>query len=216
MATFPLRLLVFDRTCLRLGVGLSTAWSAGSVLYRALGRVDAARGVASWNEALGWIASFEPDRPIAEIQYWGHGRWGRVLVGDDVLDASALLPHAPHARSIAAIRERLLPGGASLLWLRTCEAFGAIAGQDLAQRLADSLGARVAGHTFVIGALQSGLRALAPGGRPQWSSTEGLAEGTAEDPRRALGSAPWQPRTVSCFSNEVPAAWFVEDSTNEN
>jgi len=212
MATFPLRLLVFDRTCLRSGVGLSTAWSAGSVLYRGLRRVDAARGVASWNEALGWIASFEPHRPIAEIQYWGHGRWGRVLVDGDVFDASALLPHAPQAQSIAAIRERLLPDGASLLWLRTCEAFGAIAGQDLAQRLADTLGARVAGHTFVIGALQSGLRALAPGCRPTWSATEGLAEGTAQDPKRALGSAPWRPRTVSCLSNEVPDAWLTEDS----
>jgi hypothetical protein len=207
----PLRLLVFDRTCVGRGVGLSTAWSAGSVLYRAFRRVDAARGVASWNEALGWLATHEADRPIAEIQYWGHGRWGRVLVDRDVFDASALSPQAPQARSIAAIRERLLPDGASLLWLRTCEAFAAIAGQDLAQRLADGFGARVAGHTFVIGALQSGLRALAPGRRPRWSPTEGLAEGTAHDPKRALGSTPWRPRTVTCFANDFPDAWFVED-----
>ena len=72
----PLRLMVFDRTCTTRGVGLSTAWWAGSGLYRALGRLDATRGVGSWREAFHWLATYEASRPIAEIQYWGHGRWG--------------------------------------------------------------------------------------------------------------------------------------------
>jgi hypothetical protein len=209
--TAALRLMVYDRTCIakRAPVGLSTAWGAGSVLYRGLGRLEAAYGASSWDDALAWLGTFEPSRPIAEIQYWGHGRWGQVLVDRDVLDARALAPGHRLASRVAAVRERLLPGGEALVWLRTCEAFGANAGHDFAMRLADGLGARVAGHTFIIGALQSGLRGLAPGHTPDWSAEEGIAEGTPAAPRRAHGSGVLRPRTVTCFSGEVPPAWFA-------
>src|SRR5690349_20479017 len=98
----PLRLLVYDRTCIRpvspsagaprsgeRGLGLSTVWSVGSALYLGLRRIDAALGVSSWDEALAWLATYEPARRIAEVQYWGHGQWGRDLVGNDPLDAGA-------------------------------------------------------------------------------------------------------------------------------
>lgn len=207
----PLRLMIYDRTCVKRGVGLSTAWSAGSVLYRGLRRFDAALGVKSWEEALSWLARHAPSRSIGEIQYWGHGRWGRVFVDNDVFDANALQPGHPLHASVLAVRERLVPNGEALVWLRTCEAFGANVGIDFAQRLADTFGARVAGHTFIIGAVQSGLRALAPGCRPTWSAAEGLAEGTADAPLRAHGSGLHRPRTVSFLSNEVPASWLAED-----
>jgi len=168
-------------------------------------------GVRSWNEALAWLAAYDAPRPIAEIQYWGHGRWGRVLVADDALDVAALEPaHRLHA-SLLAVRERLVPDGGALVWLRTCEAFGARAGMDFAQALADTLGANVAGHTHVIGAVQSGLRALAPGCRPRWSPAEGLAEGTPEAPRRAHSSGPMRPRTITCLANVFPRRWLEED-----
>lgn len=205
----PLRLMVFDRTCAGAGVkpGLSTAWRAGSVLYRAFGRLDATFGATSWDEALRWIASFEPTRPIAEIQYWGHGKWGSVLVDRDVLDARALGEgHALHPR-VEAVRERLAPD--ALVWLRTCEAFGAQAGHDFAMRLADHLGVRVAGHTFVIHALQSGLHGLSPGARPDWPADEGLVEGTPERPVRAHWSARDFPRTITCFDGAIPPSWFT-------
>jgi hypothetical protein len=69
----PVRALIYDRTCAWHGGALSHAWAAGSRLHRALGRIDAARGVASWDEALGWLA--ERQAPIDEVQYWGHGKW---------------------------------------------------------------------------------------------------------------------------------------------
>jgi hypothetical protein len=195
-----MRLLVFDRTCPRLSI----AWRTGARLYRALSRIDVAKGVASWDEALGFVA--EQDT-IDELQYWGHGRWGMALVdGKGVLDARALVPgHALHGR-LEAMRERLAPN--ALIWFRTCETFGAAAGHDFAMRLADWSGARVAGHTHVIGLHQSGLHGLVPGSRPAWSPTEGLAEGTADAPVRAKGSRPWAPRTITCFDGAVPAAWF--------
>ena len=208
----PLRLMVFDRTCVRRGVGLSSAWSAGGLLYRGLGRLDATFGARSWDDALEWLTKYEPSRPIEEIQYWGHGRWGRVLVGRDAFDLTALRPGAPLHSKLVALRERIAPGPESLVWLRTCEAFGARPGIDFAQAVADFFGVKVAGHTFIIGALQSGLRALSPGCRPTWSPAEGLAEGTPDKPERALWSAAAHPRTITCLSNLVPLPWFDEDS----
>ncbi len=199
------RVLVYDRTCVWSGGALSHAWAAGSRLYRTLGRIDAARGVTSWDEALGWLAGLP--EPIDEVQYWGHGKWGCALVDRDVLDASALArPHPLHAR-LVAVRDRLGPD--ALLWFRTCETFGARRGIALAEELAEFLGARVAGHTFVIGVHQSGLHGVAPGARADWSPEEGLARGTVDDPQRAKRSRPWAPRTVTCFTAKVPPAWFV-------
>src|SRR5688572_30009024 len=136
--TQPLRLMVYDRTCTkRYGFYLSTAWRSGSVLYRALRRLDATFGATSWDEAFAWLATHARDRPIEEIQYWGHGKWGEILIADDRFGTKGL----DHPR-VAAVRERLTPD--ALVWLRTCEAFGARAGHDFAQHLADTLGVRVA------------------------------------------------------------------------
>ncbi len=197
--------MVYDRTCRKYGVGLSTAWSSGSLLYRRLDRIDASFGATSWDEALRWLAEHQSDRPIDEIQYWGHGKWGVVYVGKDPLGRKELTQK--HAKHIAAIRERLTPD--ALVWLRTCETFGAKRGQDFAQCLAEELATRVAGHTFIIGVFQSGLHGLRPGSTPDWSDIEGLAEGTASEPKRAHESLPTYPRTISCFHGSVPDDWFV-------
>lgn len=207
-----LRLLVYDGTCTAThGLGLSTVWSAGAGVYHTLHRHDASFGARRWADALAWLASYEPERPIAEIQYWGHGKWGNVKIADDGLDAAALAPEHAHAPAIDAIRDRLLPNGASLVWLRTCEAFGADAGIDFAYRLAHRMRAKVAGHTFIIGALQSGLRVLEPGKRPRWSSHEGLCEGTPAAPKRAHTSRLLAPRTIHFMTNSFPRRWFAED-----
>ena len=65
------------------------------------------------------------------------------------------------------------------------------------------------GHTHIIGALQSGLHGLHPGHAPDWPAEEGIAEGTAEKPRKAFHSLPGRPRTISCFAGEVPRDWFA-------
>lgn len=178
-------------------------WKLGAGLYRRLGRIDAARGVDSWDDAFAWLASHA--EPIREIQYWGHGKWGRALVDEDAFDARSLAGR--HHAALAAIRERLAPD--ALVWFRTCETFGAHAGHDFAQRLADTLGARVAGHTYVIGYHQSGLHGLAPGMRPTWSPDEGLLEGSADDPQRARWSKPWAPNTITALTGRIPTRWFA-------
>ena len=205
-----LRLMVYDRTCVgkRVPVGLTTAWGAGSLLYRGLGRIDATFGATSWDEALGWLATFGAPEPIAEIQYWGHGHWGRVLIDRDVLDACVLVPGHRLEKRVAAVRERLVPDGQALVWLRTCEAFGATAGLDFATRLADGLGAQVAGHTHIIGFLQSGLQGLRPGHLPRWSADEGIAEGTSADPKQAHESGILRPHTITCLAGDFPDEWL--------
>src|SRR5262249_25761420 len=160
------------------------SWQYGSHLYRGLGRVDATFGATSFADAFRWLATHEPSRPISELQFWGHGKWGRIFVEGESLDRGVGRGgHAPHA-GVRGAPERLSDD--ALLWFRTCEAFGASAGHDFAAALADATGARVAGHTFIIGFLQSGLHLLCPGERPSWSRTEGLAAGTADAPERAL------------------------------
>jgi hypothetical protein len=194
----PRRLVIFDRT----QTWLTRTWSAGARLYRGLERVDAALGAASWAEALDWLLGHEA---IAEVQFWGHGNWGVARFDRDGLDASALAAGHPLHPRLLALRQRLVPG--ALLWLRCCEAFGARRGQDFAERLADFFGARVAGHTYIIGFHQSGLRALQPGARADWSPGEGLAAGSPEAPEKARRSHPLAPRTITCLCGSVPRGW---------
>jgi hypothetical protein len=176
------------------------------VLYRGLRRLDAAHGAASWPEALAWLAEAGAGAPIAEIQFWGHGKWGCALIDGAPLDGAALAAAHPLAELLRAIRARFVPQG-GLWWFRTCETFGAAAGQDFARAWAEFFGVRVAGHTFIIGYYQSGLHALRPGERPAWSPEEGLARGTAEQPEQAHWSAASAPHTITCWQGRVPDGW---------
>jgi hypothetical protein len=200
--TEPLRLVVYDATqAERPPRLLGFSWRAGTLLYRARGAIDGSFGARSFSEAFDWLA--RASRPIGELQFWGHGKWGRALIDGESFDRSALSPaHRLHAK-IEALRERLAPG--ALLWFRTCETLGADAGHDFARALGDFTGARVAGHTFVIGYWQSGLHELAPGATPRWDRTEGLAAGTAARPERALSSGPRVANTITCLRARLPA-----------
>jgi hypothetical protein len=201
-----LRLVVYDATQRqRRPAALGLSWQYGSYLYRALGRIDASHGAHAFADALGWLAQHEATRPIQELQFWGHGKWGRIFIDGESLDRSVL--HAPHQHHAAfqSVRERLTPN--ALIWFRTCETLGAQPGHDFAAALSDATGARVAGHTFSIGFFQSGLHCLRPGQRPHWSTSEGLARGTPEQPEAALGSSPRAPNTITCLDGVVPDAF---------
>jgi hypothetical protein len=204
--TAPLRLMVYDRTCTGRPFlpGLTHAWASGAWLYRALGRFDAHFGAASWAEALAWLGDVDAGRPVAEIQYWGHGKWGKALIDRVGLGVDALASEHEHHTSLARIRERMLPAGQSLWWFRTCELFGADAGHEFARAWSDFFDATTAGHTFIISHWQSGLHSLRPGQTPSWSAEEGLIEGTAAEPVRARWSSWRAPNTVSFLSGHIP------------
>jgi hypothetical protein len=178
-----MRAVIYDRTCPRLGV----VWATGARMYRALGWIDELHGAHDWDDAIAWAARHELD----ELQYWGHGKWGSIACGRDRIDTANVA--------------RLAPLRVRLLWLRTCESFGARAGHLFAGRLADQLGARVAGHTFIIGFRQSGLHALAPGATPAWPADEGLAAGTPDAPVRARWSSWRAPHTLHALQPRLPA-----------
>jgi len=203
-----LRLLVFDGTFKSGERLLRSAWFTGARLYRALGRVDAHHGATNWTDAFAWLAAYRPGEPISEIQYWGHGTWGAVHIAHDTLRADALESGHPLHEPLAAVRARLLPEARSLVWFRTCETFGARAGQTFATSLSRFLGARVAGHTHVIDALQSGLHGLHPSESPRWSASEGLAKGTPDAPVLAKRSSPSAPNTIHFMNNAIPEEWF--------
>jgi hypothetical protein len=185
-------------------MGLSHVWWTGARLYRTLGRLDAHHGVSSWEEALTWLAEHEPDRPIAEIQYWGHGKWGAARIGTESFDHHALYDNAPLGPLLDRVRARMLPDGRSLWWFRTCETFGARRGHCFAETLADRMQCSVAGHTFIIGHWQSGLHTLQPGAKPDWAEDEGLIEGTPDDPKKARWSKASLPNTVSFLTGRIP------------
>lgn len=194
--------MLYDRTCRGRGLlpGLSHAWSAGGVLYNALGRIDAWHGAASWAEGLAWLLEASARRPISEIQFWGHGEWGGLWIDEELLTAAALRPdHALHAH-LAALKARLVPGGEALWWFRSCDVFGTRTGHDFARAWTRFFGCRAAGHTYTINILQSGLHVLEPGAEPTWPETEGVVPGLSH----ARSSHLLAPRTITCFHNAIP------------
>ena len=201
----PLRLMLYDDTCRgrRFLPGLTHSWIVGGFLYRLLGRIDRVFGARSWAEGLQWLASVEEHRPVAEIQFWGHGKWGRAKIADDVLDVGALRSEHPYYSTLAAIGDRLV-GPQALWWFRTCETFGCEVGHEFARQWTQFFDCRAAGHTYIIGPWQSGLHVLGPGEEPDWSLQEGLAQGTPKDPKKALWSRPGELNTITCLHNGHP------------
>jgi len=203
-----LRLLIYDGNRKAGEAALRSSWSAGARVYRALGRIDSFFGAHSWPEALAWCAEQAAGAPIAELQFWGHGRWGQVLIGGEALSQASFGREHPHRARLDALRERLLPDGQSLVWFRTCETFGAARGIAFAETLTRELHTRAAGHTHVIGALQSGLHGLSAGAEPRWSPSEGLSRGTPDAPAAALPSSANAINTIHFMTSAVPHAWF--------
>ena len=196
-----MRLMIYDATFHGrwTQAGLTSSWIAGSALYRALGRLDATHGARSWADALAWAARFDS---IRELQYWGHGRWGRAFIAADALDLDALVLGHPLHDALARVRDRMTPD--ALVWFRTCETFGRAAGHAFATSWTRFFQRRAAGHTYVIGPFQSGLHSLSPGALPTWSVDEGVGGG---DDDHALMSRAGAPNTITCLHGAVPDGW---------
>lgn len=194
--------MVYDRTCRGRGPlpGLTHAWKTGALLYSALGRLDAWQGVASWAEALDWLARYASNRPIAEIQFWGHGQWGGLWIEEELLEIDSLDAAHPLNERMRAIRSRLVADGSALWWFRACDTFGTRKGQAFATAWTRFFGCRAAGHTYTINFLQSGLHMLAPGQEPDWSEHEGVVPGLDH----ASDSRLFAPRTITCLNGHVP------------
>ena len=208
-----MHLLVYDATGhgkARVQPLLTASWRIGSALYqRHPSKVDAVYGATTWEDALAWLCSVNPRERIDSVQYWGHGLFGRVLIGADVLDVTALSPGHPRHNDLIALRQRVRDED-TLLWFRTCATFGRNTGHEFARSFTRFFGCRAAGHTFVIGPLQSGLHSLRAGDEPTWPVTEGVPRShhdQEQDPKTALSSSLSAPNTISCLHGAIPAGW---------
>ncbi len=202
------RYLLFDTTCVGQDgrAPLSWVWRAGARLFRLLGRFDGVFGARSWPEALDWLTR-QPG-PITEVQFWGHGRFGRALIDRDVLDARALSPSHPLYSRLCLVRDQL-EGPKALWWWRTCETYGADSGHAFAAAWTAFLGCRTAGHTHVIAAYQSGLVGLHPGQHPFWPADLGILRGTPASPELGVSSRGREVRTIHLLTR-YPPPWTWE------
>jgi len=208
-ARLGVRVMIYDRTSWwRHGrPDLTPLWAMGGLLYRALRRIDVRKGVSSWDEALQFLAEVRPERPIEEVQFWGHGLWGLAMIGNDRLDERSLAADHRLAPRLDAVRGRMLQDGGATWWFRTCQTFGANRGRGFANALADRLACRAAGHTFIIGHWQSGLHSVRPGCTAAWDPDEGIAEGNAQHPERAHWSGRRKPNTITFLHGKIPAGY---------
>ena len=213
----PLRLMIYDTSDvarkmsqvapdliedvdLVIPIGLTHSWVVGGRLYKALRWVDECQGFDSWETALHWLATFKSDRPIRQIQIWGHGSPGKSwMSGESLTYRSVTRP------DVQKIAERMTDDG--VIWFRSCSVFGGTLGKKFAVAWANSLKCRIAAHTYPIGPLQSGLHSLGPGEEPKWPDNEGVAEGEPYNILRFRRSMPWSPNTVTMLRSTIPKNW---------
>lgn len=178
-------------------LGLTHTWVAGGWLYRIFGRVSDLRGCQNWHEALLWLSSVSPHRPIKEIQFWGHGTPGRSwMLKDGCLDYRS--PYsARYGEMMRLIRSRLTPD--ARIWFRNCSVFAGKAGHDFAKSWTDFFQCRVSAHTHIINFWQAGLHTARPGVEPHWSLEEGNGG-------RAISTYS-SPNCITCISDSFPEEW---------
>lgn len=191
-----------DRLDFEIPVGLTHSWFAGGKLYRLLRWVDTSAGFDNWGDALDWALSF--DQPIQQIQVWGHGSPGKSWLKDEPLHRNSIR-RGPHAERLKAISERMTDDG--VIWFRNCSVFCGSRGRNFAKMWANGMNCRIAAHTHVIGAWQSGLHTIGPGEEPSWPENEGIAKGTPDRVEKCKNSLPWLDNTVFMITSGIPKGW---------
>jgi hypothetical protein len=187
-----MKIIIYDASDKSL-VGWS--WAVGVRLFCLLGLAKHYVAARSWQEALHGALDIAVAHRVTQIEYWGHGAPGQLVLAGRLLARSG-----PEADLLGAVGALLEPG--ALVWFRTCASFAGLSGQSLASALAAALNCRVAGSTYNIGfPWHSGQRSLRPGATPAWSDTEGL-EGN-----RPLWSKYRAPNTVGFWAQRLPEDW---------
>lgn len=154
MAKRP-RVIIYDRTD-----PLAFWWRLGSI-------IDGTRhsfGVASWEEAIQWILyAWEiEDRQGLEVQVWGHGSPGRVLIAGR---------HLPLDNFSSNLR-----GMVDVFWSRGCETISGSTGKKWALEFVEKMDCDYVGHCVVTSwpnpLWQGRVAALRPG-EPAWWADDG-------------------------------------------
>jgi len=79
------------------------------------------------------------------------------------------------SRLLVELMENICAKGAEVYY-RSCETFQGKAGKAFAKTAADFWGAKVIGHTHVIGLSQPGKESVEPGEEPDWDDSQGVNE----------------------------------------
>eukprot|EP00698_Gefionella_okellyi_P013932 TRINITY_DN3851_c0_g1_i1.p1 TRINITY_DN3851_c0_g1~~TRINITY_DN3851_c0_g1_i1.p1 ORF type:complete len:272 (+),score=48.37 TRINITY_DN3851_c0_g1_i1:115-930(+) len=160
--------LIYDAAEL---TALGASWKIGAVLGKLLARYDAVFPANNWDEALSAVLAFSGR--IDEVHLWSHGRPACPLIQGEALSLDT------HAQKLAAIRNKMSTN--AIWWFRCCNVFARPIGKRFAQDFSAFMSCRVAGFTFVIGAVQNGLHVLKPGQQADWSDEEGYRDGQRID-----------------------------------
>jgi hypothetical protein len=199
------KVIVYDATATDTFIGSS--WALVADYFGLMRLCDIVVEASSWEQAFTKMAAL---KRVDEVQVWCHGWAGSATIGKgaraDRFSAASFEEGHEHFRSLRAFSNRLQPD--ALFWLRTCASFAGSPGHRFAKTLATFLRCRVAGSTHNIGfPWHSGIRSLRPGFAPSWPLTEGIAEGTPDQPKKFLPSGSVRPNTLFFMKTRIPEAW---------
>jgi hypothetical protein len=179
-----MRVLLYDNTD-----RLTIFWAAG----RYLSKWDAVISASSWKDALEQL--WELDKPVMELQFWGHGAEGFPLIDG--------FPLSTELQKELAEACDFQPE--SVVWWRACDVFSGERGQRFAVSFCQIAGCSHVGHTRVISwpwpIFHSGGHGIRPGATPHWDVTEGEEDND--------GSGPSKPNTCLVTRMKVPESWWT-------
>lgn len=184
-------------------VGLTHQWIVGGKLYRALRWVDKCKGASNWADALKWLTTVDPGEKIEQIQIWGHGSPGKSWMNNEPLSWKSF--EGQHKEMLQQIADRLTDD--AVIWFRNCSVFAGENGHKFAKAWSNNMNCKIAAHTYIISAWQSGLNTCCPGEEPSWPLTEGIAEGTPSHIKKLKTSTPWAEKSVFMLAADLPKGY---------
>lgn len=204
------RLMIYDDTTIEDGWdgfgsdALAYSWLAGGRLYRWFRWLDTVQGVTSWDEALDWLIEQGKKEPISQIQFWGHGSWGRAWIGKESIGRLTIHEESSVHDKFEELKNYLADD--ALIWFRTCSTFGNERGIQFAKEFTEWMNCKIAAHTHIIGWWQGGLHSLKPGQDPYWSPDEGVRK-LPDGKEESIWSTRKTPNTIRCFNGHLPEGW---------
>lgn len=182
-----MKIIVYDATdVIPNELELGDSWKLGSAFYLLRKKADLVIPATSWNQAIAKLNDI--DKPITEIQFWGHGKPGTFFIAGKPL--TQVLINQMNFKVD------------KLIWFRSCATFCGYIGRDFADRMAKKFNCTIAGHTHNIALFHSGLHTASPLRPASWPSDEGFTkEGKPKD------SSFFAPNTITCLHSEVPKGW---------
>lgn len=179
-----MKLAIFDTS--KAAGSVRHAWPIGAGILKARGKLTHVGGFKDLADALQWSTGAGTG-VVDQLEIWCHGFPGGIKWGEQYYQGT--LP------MLDQVARAMAPGG--VVWFRACRVFHGDKGIRFAGEAAGALRCLVAGHTYDIGPLQSGLHTMDPDERIAWPADEGGAK----------PSRPWHPNTIHCLQNDIPGGF---------